>query len=141
MQVKLPTRIRQATCLRAGDLSIYVLLRENNEETKALIRVKAANSWMFSSWSSGRWRDQTQLLTYWGPEKSDTESLEVLATAPIGSHVEPSSIRDLIDNYLLGQLDKETANELRSKIEEQTSSDISISNFVDGESEKAWEAR
>ena len=138
MQVKLPTRIRQATCLRAGDLSIYVLLRENNEETKALIRVKAANSWMFSSWSSGKWRDQSQLLTYWGPEKSDTEALEVLATAPIGSHVEPSSVRDLIDNYLLGQLDKETANELRSKIEEQTSSDISISNFVDGVSEKAW---
>ena len=75
-----------------------------------------------------------------GIEKSDTEALEVLF-CPIGSHVKPSLIRDLIDNYLLGQLDKETANELRSKIEEQTSSDISISNFVDGESEKAWEAR
>ena len=139
VQVNLPTRIRHATCLRAGDLSIYALLRTYNQENKVLIRIKAANRWIFSGWwSSGRWRDQSQLLTYWGPEKADTKALEVLTTACKARTVEPSAVKELIEIYLLSQLDESTAIELRGKIDEQTSSEISVSNFVDGESEITW---
>ena len=139
MQVNPTTRIQKATHIRAGDLSLYALIRTFNQETNALVRLKAANSWIFSGWSSsGRWRDLSQLLTYWGPKKSDTDALEILNTARVGEPVARSSVTELIEAYLLSQLDKETASRLRGTIDNKISSDISVSTFVDGESETAW---
>lgn len=86
---------------------------------------------------NGRWRDQSHLLTYWGAPKGSRESLDLLIQAKDHESLLPACMQEVVETYLLSQLDPDTAAEMRSKLTKQLKKS-SLSDFVDGESADSW---
>lgn len=135
-----PTRIRLAARFRVGELFVCFLTRTWGDDTRALIRLASASPNgrdPLGGWVNGRWRDQSHLLTYWGPPKASTELLDALIQARDDEHLLSLRMQEVVEAYLLSQLDTDTAGEISSKLTEHLKK-VSLSDFVDGESADAW---
>ena len=123
-----------AARFRANDLSIGLLLRSWGDEVKVLIRVAPApGQWHdpLGDWINGRRRDQSPLLSYWGPPIGSADSLAAPIKTRDRSALSPAYIQDLVETYLLGQLDLDLANGLRRQLKKHLAN-VSLTNFVDG---------
>jgi hypothetical protein len=140
MPAILPTRIQVATRFCADQLSINLLLRSWGDDTRALIRIGCTSGYgrdPLGTWSNGRWLEQSPLLAYWGPKKSNSDSIDALINSRDQDSLLPAHMQELVETYLLSQLDTDTADGLRQKLKEQLRK-ISLTDFVDGGSDHAW---
>ena len=136
-----PTRIQVAARFCADELSINLLLRSWGDSARALIRVGSSSGYVrdpLGTWSYGRWRDQSPLLTYWGPKNSNPDSFDALINSRDQESVLPGHMQELVESYLLSQLDTDTADGLRRKLKEHLRK-ISLTDFADGVSDQAWD--
>ena len=136
-----PTRIQVAARFCADELSINLLLRSWGDSARALIRVGSSSGYVrdpLGTWSYGRWRDQSPLLTYWGPKNSNPDSFDALINSRDQESVLPGHMQGLVESYLLSQLDTDTADGLRRKLKEHLRK-ISLTDFADGVSDQAWD--
>lgn len=140
MPATAPTRIRLAARFRATDLSICLLIRSWGDDSRVLIRVRSASRHggdPLGHWINGRWREQSSLLTYWGPRKNGSDSLDALIEARTHDKLLSPSMQGVVETYLLSQLDADAAGVFRRKLKQHLSK-VSLCDFVDGESSESW---
>ncbi|MCP9943034.1 hypothetical protein KBY70_11600 [Cyanobium sp. ATX 6E8] len=135
-----PTRIRLAARFCTNELAISLLIRGWGDDIRVLIRVGSASSYgrdPLGTWVQGRWRDQSPLLTYWGPQKDDADSLDALIKVRHSKNQLPEHMQEVVETYLLSQLDTDTADGLRRELRKHLKK-VRLTDFVDGESQDAW---
>jgi len=135
-----PARIRLAVRFSADNLSVSVLVRSWGGEDKVLIRVGSTSCHgrdPLGTWVNGRWREQTHLLTYWGPKKADTDCLDALFACRNDKDKTKQNMQEVIEIYLLSQLDESTGDRLRGDFKQHLNI-LRLADFVDGESEDGW---
>jgi len=135
-----PTRIQLAARFCASELSISLLLRDWEDDSKVLIRVGSLSGYgrdPLGNWDHGRWRDQSSLLTYWGLKKGDSDSFDAVINSREHEQMLPGHMQELVETYLLSQLDSDTADGLRNRLKEHLKK-VSLINFADGGSANAW---
>ena len=135
-----PTRIRLAARFCTDELAISLLIRSWGDDIRVLIRVGSSSSYgrdPLGTWVQGRWRDQSPLLTYWGPKKSDADPLDALIQVRHSKNQLPELMQEVVETYLLSQLDTDTADDLRRQLKKHLKK-VRRTDFVDGESQDAW---
>lgn len=140
MPATAPTRIRLAARFRANDLSICLLIRTWGDDSRVLIRVGSASRHRgdpLGHWINGRWREQSSLLTYWGPRKDGSDSLDALIQSRTQDDLLSASMHEFVECYLLSQLDADTAGVFRRKLKQHLIK-VSLCDFVDGECSDSW---
>lgn len=135
-----PTRIRLAARFCTDELAISLLIRSWGDDIRVLIRVGSSSSYgrdPLGTWVQGRWREQSSLLTYWGPQKSDADSLDALIKVRHSKNQLPEHMQEVVETYLLSQLDTDTADGLRRQLKKHLKK-LRLTDFVDGESHDVW---
>lgn len=135
-----PTRIRVAARFCTDELAISLLIRSWGDDIRVLIRVGSLSSYRrdpLGTFVQGRWRDQSPLLTYWGSKKSDTDPLDALIQVRHSKNQLPELMQEVVETYLLSQLDIDTADGLRRQLKKHLKN-VTLTDFVDGESQDAW---
>ena len=135
-----PARIRLAVRFSADNLSVSVLVRSWGGEDKVLIRVGSTSCHggdPLGTWVYGRWRGQSHLLTYWGAKKADTDCLDALFACRNDKDKAKQNMQEVIEIYLLSQLDESTGDRLRVDFKQYLKI-LRLADFVDGESENIW---
>ncbi len=135
-----PTRIRLAARFVANELSISVLTRSWTDDIKVLIRVGSSTNYgrdPLETWIHGRWHEQSQLLTYWGPQKADDGCLVAVLQKRHRANELRERMNEVIETYLLDQLDCGTADRLRRELKKHLRK-VKLTNFVDGETDNSW---
>lgn len=135
-----PTRIGLAARFCTDELAFSLLIRSWGDDIRVLIRVGSASSYgrdPLGTWVQGRWRDQSPLLTYWGPQKGDADSFDALIKVKHRKNQLPEHMQEVVETYLLSQLDTDTADGLRRQLKKHLKK-VRLTDFVDGESQDAW---
>lgn len=135
-----PARIRLAARFIAENLSLLVLVRSWGGEDKVLIRVGPTSRYgndPFEEWVQGRWSEQSHLLTYWGPKKENADCLDALIVSRNDKIKTKQNMREVVEVYLLSQLDEGTRDRLRDKFKQYLDI-LELADFVDGDSEDSW---
>lgn len=135
-----PTRIRLAARFCTDELAISLLIRSWGDDIRVLIRVGSSSSYgrdPLGTWVQGRWRDQSPLLTYWGPQKGETDSLGALIKVRHSKNQLPEHMQEVVETYLLSQLDTDTAIDLSRQLKKHLKK-VRLTEFVNGESHDAW---
>jgi hypothetical protein len=133
-------RIRLAARFSTDNLSVSVLIRSWGGEDKVLIRVGSTSCHgrdPLGTWVYGRWREQSHLLTYWGPKKEDGDCLDALFLCKNDKAKTKQNMQEVVEVYLLSQLDKSTGDRLRGDFKQHLNI-LRLADFVDGESEDSW---
>ena len=135
-----PTRIRIAARFCSNRLSISALVRGWSDGDRVLIRVGSISSEgrdPLGTLVNWKWRDQSHLLTYWGPKRTDTDCLNALFLYRHDEIKTERYVREVVDVYLLSQLDDVTADRLRGDLQKHFGN-LRLADFVDGDLEDCW---